>query len=132
MLEAAQHADEQIETYLADAAELRFREAAFDCVVASTSLQDLDDLRGATREVQRVLEPRGGFCLAIVHPLNSAGSFEGDAMDSPFVISGSYLEESFYEDNVVRDCLEMTFVSAPAASCLHRRDQSSRTANRAS
>ena len=33
-------------------------------------------------------------------------------MDSAFVISGSYLEESFYEDNVVRDGLEMTFVSA--------------------
>jgi hypothetical protein len=47
-----------------------------------------------------------------VHPLNSAGEFEGDAADSPFVISGSYLDESFYEDNVVRDGLEITFVSA--------------------
>jgi SAM-dependent methyltransferase len=112
MLEAAQHADQQIETHLADAATLPFPDAAFDCVVAFMSLQDIDDLRGATREVQRVLEPRGRFCLAIVHPLNSAGSFKGDAMDSPFVISGSYLEESFYEDNVVRDGLEMTFVSA--------------------
>ena len=112
MLQAAQRADQQIETHLADAAGLPFPDAAFDCVVAFMSLQDIDDLRGTTREVQRVLEPRGRFCLAIVHPLNSAGSFEGDAMDSPFVIGGSYLEESFYEDNVVRDGLEMTFVSA--------------------
>jgi len=50
MLEAAQHADEQIETHLADAAELPFRDAAFDCVVAFMSLQDIDDLRGATEK----------------------------------------------------------------------------------
>jgi SAM-dependent methyltransferase len=112
MLEAAQRADQEIETYLADAAALPFSDAAFDCVVAFMSLQDTDNLGGAIREVQRVLEPRGRFCLAIVHPLNSAGTFEGDAADSPFVIRGSYLEESFYEDNVVRDGLEMTFVSA--------------------
>jgi SAM-dependent methyltransferase len=112
MVEAAQRADQQIETQLADAAELPFQDGAFDCVVAFMSFQDIDDLSGATREVHRVLEPRGRFCLAIVHPLNSAGSFERDAMDSPFVIDGSYLEESFYEDTVVRDGLEMTFVSA--------------------
>jgi SAM-dependent methyltransferase len=112
MLDAAQSADPQIETYLADAAALPFPDATFDCVVAFMTLQDVDDLRGAVREVRRVLEPGGRFCLAIVHPLNSAGGFEGDAADSPFVISGSYLEESFYEDNVVRDGLEMTFVSA--------------------
>ena len=112
MLEAARRADEDIETHLADAAALPFSDEAFDCVVAFMSLQDIDDLRGAIREVRRVLEPRGRFCLAIVHPLNSAGSFQGDEPDSSFVISGSYLEESFYEDNLVRDGLEMTFVSA--------------------
>jgi SAM-dependent methyltransferase len=112
MLEAARRANQEIETHLADAAALPFSDAAFDCVVAFMSLQDVDNLPGAIREVQRVLEPRGRFCFAIVHPLNSAGGFEGDAVDSPFVISGSYLEESFYEDNVVRDGLEMTFVSA--------------------
>jgi SAM-dependent methyltransferase len=112
MLEAAERADQEIETHLADAAALPFSDAAFDCVVAFMSLQDVGDLRGAIREVRRVLEPRGRFCLAIVHPLNSAGGFEGDVVDSPFVISGSYLEESFYEDNVARGGLEMTFVSA--------------------
>jgi hypothetical protein len=45
--------------------------------------------------------------------VNSAGEFAGDAADSPFVIGGSYLgQSSFYEDNVVRAGLEMTFVSA--------------------
>jgi SAM-dependent methyltransferase len=112
MLDAAQLADPEIETYLADAAALPFAEATFDCVVAFMSLQDVDDLRGAIREVGRVLEPGGRACFAIVHPVNSAGEFEGNAADSPFVISGSYLHESFYEDNLVRDGLEMTFVSA--------------------
>jgi len=112
MLEAAREADPQIETHLADAAALPFSNAAFDCVVAFMSLQDVDDLGGAVREAARILQPGGHLCLAIVHPLNSAGEFEGDAADSPFVIGGSYLDESFYEDNVVRDGLEITFVSA--------------------
>jgi SAM-dependent methyltransferase len=112
MLAAAREADRQIETHLADAAALPFSDAAFDCVVAFMSLQDVDDLGGAVREVARVLEPGGRLCVAIVHPLNSAGEFEGDAADSPFLIRGSYLGESFYEDNVVRDGFEITFVSA--------------------
>jgi len=112
MLEAAQGANKEIETYLADAAALPFADAAFDCVVAFMSLQDVDDLRGAIREAGRVLEPSGRLCFAIVHPLSSAGAFEGDTAGSPFVIDGSYLDESFYEDNVVRAGLEMTFVSA--------------------
>jgi SAM-dependent methyltransferase len=112
MLAAAQEADPQIETYLADAAALPFADAEFDCVVAFMSLQDVDDLGGTVRETARVLAPGGRLCMAIVHPLNSAGKFEGDAPDSPFVIRASYLDESFYEDNVVRDELEMTFVSA--------------------
>jgi SAM-dependent methyltransferase len=112
MLDAAERADPEIEFHLANAAALPFSDAAFDCVVAFMSLQDVDDLGGAIREVRRVLAPNGRFCFAIVHPLNSAGAFESDALDSPFVISGSYLEESFYEDNIARDGLEMTFVSA--------------------
>ncbi len=112
MLTAARNADPQIETYLADAAVLPFADASFDCVVAFMSLQDVDDVARAVRETARVLELGGRFCVAIVHPLNSAGEFVGDAQDSPFVISGSYLDDSFYEDNVVRDGLEITFVSA--------------------
>jgi SAM-dependent methyltransferase len=112
MIAAAREADPQIDVQLADAAALPFSGSAFDCVVAFMSLQDVQDLDGAVREAGRVLERGGRFCVAVVHPLNSAGEFEGDEADSPFVISGSYLDESFYEDNLVRDGLEMTFVSA--------------------
>jgi SAM-dependent methyltransferase len=112
MLAAAREADAQIDVLLADAAELPFADAEFDRVIAHLSLQDVDDLGRAVGEVGRVLEPGGHFCAAIVHPLNSAGEFKGDAAESPFVITGSYLDESFYVDHVVRDGLEMTFVSA--------------------
>lgn len=112
MLAAAQEADPELETHLADAAELPFAVDAFDCVVAFMSLQDVDDLEGAAREAARVLEPGGRLCIAVVHPLNSAGTFEGDAADSPFTIGGSYLERSFYADEITRDGLEITFVSA--------------------
>lgn len=66
------------------------------------SLQDVDDLDGAVRESARVLEPGRRLCLAIVHPINSAGRFDGDASDSPFVIEASYLEDSYYADTLAR------------------------------
>lgn len=112
MLAAAQQADPDLETHHADAAGLPFADSTFDCVVAFMSLQDVDDLDGAIREAARVLEPGGRLCIAVVHPLNSAGGFGGDEADSPFTIGGSYLAPSFYADEIARDGLEMTFVSA--------------------
>lgn len=112
MLAAAREAAPELEAHVADAAELPFADATFDCVVAFMSFQDADDLEGAAREAARVLEPGGRLCIAVVHPLNSAGSFDGDDADSRFTIAGSYLEESFYTDEITRDGLDMTFVSA--------------------
>ena len=112
MLTAAREADPSIDTCLADAARLPFADGSFDCVVAFMSLQDVDQMPTAIKEAARVLETGGRLCLAIVHPLNSAGRFGGDEPDSPFTIEGSYLKSSFYEDNVARGGLEMTFVSA--------------------
>lgn len=112
MLAAAHEADPDLETHLADAAALPFADGTFDCVVAFMSLQDVDDLEGAVGEAARVLEPGGRLCIAVVHPLNSAGRFDGDEADSPFTIGGSYLEHWFYADEIARDGLEMTFVSA--------------------
>jgi SAM-dependent methyltransferase len=112
MVSAARDLDPMLDVRVADAAALPFDDDAFDLVIAFMSLQDVDDPAGAVLEAARVLEPGGRLCLAIVHPLNSAGRFEGDDPDSPFTITGSYLEPSYYADDVVRDGLEMTFVSA--------------------
>jgi len=75
-------------------------------------LQDVEELEPAVQEAARVLAPGGRLCLAIVHPLNSAGRFRGDSAESPFVIEDSYLDRSYYADDLARDGLEMTFVSA--------------------
>jgi len=50
------------------------------------SLQDVENLDGAVAEASRVLRPGGRFCLAVVHPLTSAGEFETTEVDSPFAI----------------------------------------------
>jgi SAM-dependent methyltransferase len=112
MVDAAREADPEIEVHVADASELPFTAASFDCVVAFMSLQDVDPFERAIEEAARVLEPGGRFCVAIVHPLNSAGGFDGDAAGSPFVISGSYLDPSHYVDRFARDGLELELFSA--------------------
>jgi len=77
----------------ADAAALPFRDGAFDLVVAYMSLHDIDRMPQATAHIARVLDRGGRLCLAIVHPLNSAGSFSGKDATAPFAISGSYLDQ---------------------------------------
>jgi SAM-dependent methyltransferase len=112
MLAAAKEKDPSITICFADAAALPLANGSFDCVVAFMSLQDVDDFRRAIGETARVLHAGGRMCMAIVHPLNSAGEFANEDPESPFVIAGSYLEPNHYEDNIVRDGMEMTFVSA--------------------
>ena len=89
MLAAGREADPDLETHLADAAALPFGDEAFDLAIAFISLQDVENFEGAIREAARVLERDGRLCMAIVHPINSAGRFEGDDADSPFTIIGS-------------------------------------------
>ena len=111
MVASARQADPELEARVADAAALPFGDGEFDCVIAFMSLQDVDDYEGAIGECARVLSPGGHLCVAIVHPLNSAGEFEGDEGDSPYVIRGSYLDPSAYADSIVRDGLALTLVS---------------------
>jgi ubiquinone/menaquinone biosynthesis C-methylase UbiE len=77
----------------ADAAGLPFRDQEFDLVVAYMTLHDIDGMVDAVAEAARVLEPSGRLCLAIPHPINSAGEFPARDAAAPFVISGSYLDE---------------------------------------
>lgn len=111
MVRAALEADSEMGVHLADAASLPFADRAFDLVVAFMSLQDIEDFAGAIHESARVLDDGGRFCIAVVHPLNSAGRFAGEEPDSAFVVEGSYLDRSYHKDNVVRDGLAVEFVS---------------------
>jgi SAM-dependent methyltransferase len=77
----------------ADAAMLPFRDGSFDLVVAYMCLHDIDEMSTAMDEAARVLENSGRLCLAIPHPINTAGDFPDHDPAAPFVISGSYLEE---------------------------------------
>jgi SAM-dependent methyltransferase len=108
---AARASDESIEVHLGDAAKLPYPEGHADLAVAFMSLQDVDDSRAAIREIARVLEPNGRCCLAIVHPIASAGHFDPPEADSPFVISGSYLEPFRYRDRIERDGRRVTLES---------------------
>src|SRR5262245_58374234 len=107
----AREADPEIDVYVTDAVALPFAGGAFDLVVAFMSLHDISDLETAVREVGRVLVRGGRLCLAIVHPLNSAGAFESEDPASPFTIRGSYLEPFRYADEMERDGFHMRFES---------------------
>jgi SAM-dependent methyltransferase len=98
---------------VADAAGLPLRAGSADLAIAFMSLQDVDDLIGAISEAARLLAPGARLCVAIVHPLNSAGRFEGDREDreAPFVVRGSYLSTHRYRDDIERDGHAMTFHS---------------------
>ncbi|WP_171075257.1 class I SAM-dependent methyltransferase [Nonomuraea basaltis] len=57
---------------------------AFDVVVCSFGLSDIDDLEGAVAGVARALRPGGVFACSILHPcfpggLGVSGSWPGDA-----------------------------------------------------
>jgi SAM-dependent methyltransferase len=114
MIAAARAEAPGMELHVADAAELPFGDGSFGLVVAFMSLQDVDDLGGAIREAARVLAPGGRLCLAIVHPFNSAGTFAERAPDAPFVVAGSYLDESRTDATFERGGLAMRFVSRHA------------------
>ena len=108
---AARNADPAMDIRLADAAALPLDDASADLAIAFMSLQDVDDMPAAVREIARVLEPGGRFCMAIVHPMNSAGRFETEAADAPFTIRGNYLSAYDYADTIERNGLPMTFHS---------------------
>ena len=103
MVTAAREVAPEMEIHLADAASLPFPDGSFDLVLAFMSLQDADDLSGVAHEAGRLLRTGGRMCLAVVHPVNSAGEFGAREADAPFLISGSYLEESYYVDEIERD-----------------------------
>jgi SAM-dependent methyltransferase len=112
LIAAARSADPAIHFVRADAAALPLADACADLSIAFMSLQDVEAMPAAVREAARVLRRGGRFCMAIVHPLNSAGRFDSTAPDAAFIVQCSYLESFTYSDAVERDGLSMTFHSA--------------------
>jgi SAM-dependent methyltransferase len=113
LVRLAQEADPQGEYHVANAASLPFSDGAFQLVTAFMSLQDVDDYVAAIGEVSRVLSMGGNFCVAITHPLQTAGEFHGNDPDAPFVIAGSYFDVRRVGGKpYVRDGMSMTFYSA--------------------
>jgi SAM-dependent methyltransferase len=110
MIDAAQEADPDGDYRCASAGELPLADKSCDLVVAFMSLQDVDDLMTAVAEIGRVLVDDGLACIAVVHPLNSAGKFAEETAAS-FVIRNTYLEESTYTDEISRDGLQVAFHS---------------------
>lgn len=108
---AARSYDPSMDIRIADAAALPLDDASADLAVAFMSLHDIDAMPQAIGEIARILEPGGKLCFAIVHPINSAGTFERSTREAPFVIQGDYLRPFRYADTVVRDGLTMTFHS---------------------
>ncbi len=100
LLGLAREAGRYEELVCGDAAALPWKAGTFDLAIAYMSLQDVDDLRGAVEEIARVLEPGGGLCLAIVHPLNRPP----EALED-------YFREHRFAESFERDGLSMTFES---------------------
>ena len=112
MVAAAIDMDPSGEYRVADAGDSGYADASFDAVVAFLSLHDVDHLDAAVAEVARVLRADGRLCMALIHPLNSAGPFDSSSPDAHFRLDGPYLRPRKYEDTVERGDYRMRFVSA--------------------
>ena len=65
---------------------------AFDGVIASMSLMDIDDLAGAVRTAATVVRPGGWFAWSITHPV-----FPGiEEIRSSWPMDGSYFDERLW------------------------------------
>jgi SAM-dependent methyltransferase len=117
MVAAAREADPSMDIRVADAAALPFADNRADLAAAFMSLHNVDALAAAVREIARVLTPGGKLCFAIVHPINSAGHFERQTADAPFIIDGDYLRPFHFSDTEERDGLTMTFHSQHRPIC---------------
>jgi SAM-dependent methyltransferase len=112
MVRYAREADPALDVREGDVATLPLEDGGADLVVSFMSLMNTDDLDAAVCEAARALAPGGCYCVAIVHPLNTAGAFVTRDEDAQFVIEGSYFEHRQKEMPVERDGLEMTFLDA--------------------
>jgi SAM-dependent methyltransferase len=111
LVSAAAQADPRSHYVVGPAEALPFDDGAFDLVVAYNSLMDVDDMPVAVRETARVLAPGGRLCACITHPLQTAGSWEHEDDDAPFVVSEAYLDRRRMDAPIERNNLHFTFES---------------------
>ncbi len=110
MVRHAREADPELDVREGDATALPLEDGAADLVVSFMSLMNTDGFGAAVKEAARVLAPGGRYCVAVVHPINTAGAFTSREDEAPFVIEGSYFEHTWEEVPVERDGLRMTFL----------------------
>jgi SAM-dependent methyltransferase len=110
MVRHAREADPDLDVREADATALPLDDAAADLVVSFMSLMNTDELGTAVREAARVLGRDGRYCVAITHPLHTAGEFESEDPAARFVVERSYFEHAQKEVRAERSGLEMTFL----------------------
>lgn len=104
----AADADPPLPVAHADAAALPVASGAADLVLSFMVLMDLEDLDAAAAELERVLAPGGVICVAILHPINTAGIFLPDDPNRTFYL-GEYQRSMRHVLRVERDGLGMTF-----------------------
>ena len=97
-----------------DAAALPIAPGVAELVVAFMVMQDVDDLSASMREVARVLQPGGRACIAVLHPFDTAGQFDGEEPDAGFRLVRPYPEADRLEDRVDLGGDVMVF------HCMHR------------
>jgi len=98
---AARASEPGFEVHVADAAAMPLSDGAVDLAVAMMALMAIDELDAVVREVARVLEPGGRFCIALLHPIETWTDAEVE----------SYFETTSYEKRVTRepDLVSMCF-----------------------
>ncbi|HYY04850.1 MAG TPA: class I SAM-dependent methyltransferase [Gaiellaceae bacterium] len=95
LVELARARDVDGDYRVAAAEELPFEDASFDLVVAFNVLMNVDDPARAIEEAGRVLTRDGHLCASIVHPIASAGTWDGDV----FLVH-DYLRSRPHEERV--------------------------------
>ena len=106
---AVTHPDDPTPAVTADAAKLPLADDSADCAIAFMSLQDIDNMPAAIKEVARVLKTGQHFVLAIVHPMYSGGSFLKGGANGNFVIDRSYFLPKRCDSADAQDDLTMIF-----------------------
>ncbi len=69
---------------------LPFADDSARLVVSFMTLEHVADLQAACSEARRVLSAGGSFCLSLVHPARSGGSFDSIDQDARFVLDAYF------------------------------------------